>query len=145
MTDPDAEHRLTAIYDEHRPQVYAYAVSRAGRRATVDTEAEGPADYLLFVAGQQLVGDLPVSPAVRAATYRMLADLPGVRLRGAVKDQRGRPGVAVDFLRNGSESRLIVDANDGRALAEESWHGGTLLSYQAILSAGYTDEVPPVR
>lgn len=34
MTDP--ERRFTAIYDRHRPQVYAYAVSRAGRQLADD-------------------------------------------------------------------------------------------------------------
>jgi len=36
VTDPDPERRFTAIYDEHRPQVYAYAVSRAGRQLADD-------------------------------------------------------------------------------------------------------------
>lgn len=36
MTEPDPAHRFTAIYDEHRPQVYAYAVSRAGRQLADD-------------------------------------------------------------------------------------------------------------
>jgi hypothetical protein len=113
--------------------------------ARLDTAAEGPADYLLFVAGQALVTELPVRPAVRAATYRMLADLPGVRLFGAVLDQHGRAGTAVGYLRNGSETRLIVDGADGQALAQESWHGDTLLSYQVFESTGYTNEAPPTR
>jgi hypothetical protein len=99
--------------------------------------------WRLFVAAQALVTDLPVSPAVRSAAYRMLADVPGGRLIGEVKDQRGRPGVAIGYQRNGSEARLIVDAGQGRALADESWHGGTLLSYRVIVEAGYTDENPP--
>ena len=121
------------------------AALRTWLLARVDTVAEGPADYLLFVAGQALVTELPVSPAVRAAAYRMLADLPEVRLLGAVRDQHGRAGLAVGYLRNGSETRLIVDPNDGQALAQESWHGGTLLSYQVFQSAGYTNEAPPTR
>ena len=36
MTDPEPERRFTAIYDEHRPRVYAYAVSRAGRQLADD-------------------------------------------------------------------------------------------------------------
>ena len=113
--------------------------------ARLDTAAEGPADYLLFVAGEALLTELPVSPAVRSATYRMLADLPEVRLLGAVRDQLGRAGTAVGYLRNGSEARLIVDPADGRTLAQESWHGDTLLSYRAYESAGYTNEEPPLR
>lgn len=38
---------------------------------------------------------MPVTPAVRAALYRMLAGLPGVQSLGQVKDPAGRPGAAV--------------------------------------------------
>ncbi|MFI5893662.1 hypothetical protein ACIA5D_26505 [Actinoplanes sp. NPDC051513] len=80
---------------------------------------------------------------MRAAVYRMLADVPGVRLIGDVRDQTGRPGVALGYRRNGSEARLIVGASQGCALADESWHGGTLLSYRVIVETAYTDENPP--
>lgn len=100
-------------------------------------------DWRLFVGAQALVTELPVSPAVRSAAFRMLADVPNVRLIGDVKDQSGRPGVALGYRRNGSEARLIIDATAGHALAQESWHGGTLLSYQVIAEAGFTDENPP--
>jgi RNA polymerase sigma-70 factor (ECF subfamily) len=36
VTESDPERRFTAIYDEHRAQVYAYAVSRAGRQLADD-------------------------------------------------------------------------------------------------------------
>ena len=36
MTEPDPGRRFTAIYDAHRRQVYAYAVSRAGRQLADD-------------------------------------------------------------------------------------------------------------
>jgi hypothetical protein len=106
-------------------------------------DTDEPVDWQLFVSAQQLVTELPVSPAVRSAAFRMLAEVPGVRLIGDVKDQRGRPGVAIGYQRNGNEARLIVDAAQGRALAAESWHGRTLLGYQVIIDAGYTNANPP--
>ena len=39
--------------------------------------------------------EMPVTPAVRAALYRLLAGLPGVRSLGAVTDVAGQAGVAV--------------------------------------------------
>ncbi|MEU4215212.1 sigma-70 family RNA polymerase sigma factor [Actinoplanes sp. NPDC026623] len=39
-TEPDARRRFTAIYDAHHAQVYAYAVSRAGRQLADDIVAD---------------------------------------------------------------------------------------------------------
>jgi hypothetical protein len=102
---------------------------------------------------------LPVSNPVRAAAYRLLAELPGVRDLGAVRDVRGRAGQAVAFVeddpRSGSfEVRLIIDVHTGQALAQErravqprgrwSWIApGTLVGYQAVLFSGTTDANPP--
>ncbi|WP_433367720.1 CU044_5270 family protein [Actinoplanes sp. CA-142083] len=100
-----------------------------------------PTDYRLFMSGRALVADLPVSPAVRAAAFRMLAGVNGVRLLGPVTDQHGRSGTAVAYVRGANQSRLIVDG--GRVLAEESWHAGTLMSYSLVAEAGFTDDNPP--
>ncbi|GIF53737.1 RNA polymerase sigma-70 factor (ECF subfamily) [Asanoa ferruginea] len=40
MTHADAQRRFTSIYYEHHPQVYAYAVSRAGRDLADDVVGE---------------------------------------------------------------------------------------------------------
>ncbi|MGW5735042.1 MULTISPECIES: hypothetical protein [Streptomyces] len=46
-----------------------------------------------------LLEDSPASPELRATLFRILADTPGVRLVGDVKDSKGRPGVAVEITR----------------------------------------------
>jgi hypothetical protein len=106
-----------------------------------------PSGHLLFFAGQSLVMNLPVTPQVRAAAYRMLAGLEGVRLLGEVADPRGRKGTAVAYDYAGPDgprqTRLIIDLPAGQALAEESYslRGGTasLERYMLVLSAYPTD------
>jgi hypothetical protein len=105
------------------------------------------ADYALFWSGRHLAFDLPVSPGVRAAAYRMLADLKGVTLLGPATDQRGRHGLAVTYTRTGDsgkavQTRLIIDPGTGQALAEEDRTAGELTRYTILLRAAYTDEAP---
>ena len=114
--------------------------------------------WLLGVTASLVVG-LPVSNPVRAAAYRLLAELPGVRELGTVRDVRGRAGQAVAFVqdspeRGSFEVRLIIDTDTGRALAQErravrprgrsSWIApGTLVGYEAVLVSESTDDSPP--
>ncbi|MEU8001246.1 CU044_5270 family protein [Catellatospora sp. NPDC049111] len=114
-------------------------------------------DHTLFVAVQQLVSDLPVTPQVRAAAYRVLAEVKGATLLGTVQDQNGRTGTAVGFVRKDDggrwyQTRLIVDLTTGKALAEETWDlgsgrkpatTGTLRSSDLVVRAEFTDENPP--
>jgi hypothetical protein len=68
---------------------------------------------------------MPVKPAVRAAAYRVIAGLPGVRGLGRVTDPLGREGVGVAFpgtVRTplGSvQQRLVVDPSTGAMLSEQ--------------------------
>lgn len=115
-------------------------------------------DEWLLVVGSSVVTGFPVSGKVRAAAYRMIASLPGVRALGAVRDQRGRAGEAVAFTRsfgaNGAiEERLIIDPATGQGLARESrvikpggstaWlEPGVLSSYELILGVETADTLP---
>jgi hypothetical protein len=108
-----------------------------------------PRDYSLFWNGKSLVMDLPVTPAVRAAAYRMMADLTGVTLLGNAIDQRGRSGMAVAYTHDGdggtSEFRLIIDPATGQALAEETRNSaGELARYTLVNGMGFRDEEPPI-
>ncbi|GAB2593992.1 hypothetical protein Aab01nite_82460 [Paractinoplanes abujensis] len=104
-------------------------------------------DYALFWSGRHLAFDLPVPPGVRAAAYRMLADVKGVTLLGPATDRRGRPGLAVACTRTGDNGKagqtsLIIDPRTGQALAEEDRTAGELTRYTILLRTGYTDEAP---
>ncbi|WP_406309232.1 CU044_5270 family protein [Streptomyces sp. NBC_00623] len=93
---------------------------------------------------------MPVKPAVRAAAYRVMADLPGVKVRGRVSDPLGREGVGVVFPGTArtslgiTEQRLVVDPSTGAMLSEQQvlvepsarareagLDAGTTLNYQA--------------
>ncbi|GAA4570249.1 CU044_5270 family protein [Planotetraspora kaengkrachanensis] len=105
----------------------------------------------LFWSANALVLDLPVTPEVRAAAYKLIAGLKGITSLGTVTDQHGRKGVAVAYTRRGDSGalgqiRLIIDPRTGHALAEESWSLGgrdKLMSYTVVISAAWSDDAPP--
>ncbi|MFD8559855.1 CU044_5270 family protein [Streptosporangium canum] len=111
-------------------------VTKAYGAERVDMNAE------LFETGSRLIMNLPTSPEVRAATYRMLAALPGATAQGAAADPLGRVGQAVSRPGGpGEEYRLVVDTATGQPLALESSIGQDR-SFEAVKRAGWTDEEP---
>ncbi|MFC4062449.1 CU044_5270 family protein [Planomonospora corallina] len=131
-----------------------------------DTEADVPMgeDAWLFRVTEGLIMSMPVSPEVRAAAFRMLAELPSVTSLGQVTDAAGRTGTAIaiadtshpkpgDTDRGVVQMRLIIDERSGRALARESvvvepgglqagLEPGTVWNTDTVLEAGWTDEHP---
>ncbi|MGW3244249.1 CU044_5270 family protein [Streptomyces sp. NPDC001070] len=88
-----------------------------------DSGTSGRSAWMLRQAGNLVT--MPVKPGVRAAAYRVMADLPGVRVVGRVTDPLGREGVGVDFpvtYRTPlgiTQQRLVVDASTGAMLSEQ--------------------------
>ncbi|WP_344855942.1 CU044_5270 family protein [Planomonospora alba] len=131
-----------------------------------DTEADVPMgeDAWLFRVAEGLIMSMPVSPEVRAAAFRMLADLPSVVSLGQVTDAAGRTGTAIAIAGTSQSKpgdtgegvvqvRLIIDERSGRALARESvvvepggmqagLAPGTVWNTDTVLEAGWTDEHP---
>jgi hypothetical protein len=62
----------------------------------------------------------PAPAALRAALYRTLALVPGIRLVGPVTDISGRHGIAVGFVQDGIENELIFDPASATMLAERT-------------------------
>lgn len=112
-----------------------------------DTGGVEQRDEFLFYSGAAIVLNLPVSPQVRAAAYRMLAAMPGVTSLGRVTDRLGRPGAAVAVTRQGDsgkvQTRLIVDPATGQALAQETWVAGNPASFTAVITARWSDDGLP--
>ncbi|WP_436760951.1 CU044_5270 family protein [Streptosporangium sp. V21-05] len=133
----------------------------------MSTEADIPmaSDAWLFSVAVGLVTEMPITPKVRGAAFRMLADLKTIKVARGVTDAEGRTGSAVSIeerarakanvkgadgvLRN----RLIFDEATGGALATESvvvkpgglqagFEPGTVWHSQTVLEAGWTDEKP---
>jgi hypothetical protein len=98
---------------------------------------------MLFSQSWTLLGQLPVAPAVRAATYRMLAGLAGLTVTENVRDAKGRTGAGISYAyrnANGSsvETRLVIDPDSGSLLANEQKSDASLL-----LDARFSDAAPP--
>lgn len=99
-----------------------------------------------------------VRPAVRAAAFRVLAGLPGVRMRPGVTDPEGQTGTAVwqdswigAYLRY-ETTFVIIDPQTGNVLGSETVAQtpvagaapGTVLFYSATTSARWTNQLPRV-
>ncbi|MFI7129420.1 CU044_5270 family protein [Nonomuraea sp. NPDC050153] len=123
-----------------------------------DTDVPMSGDAWLFAVSAGLIMDMPVTPEVRGAAFRMLAELDDVRVIEDVTDAEGRTGTAVAIdeptLGGGvAEHRLIIDEATGQALASEyvavkprglqaGFEPGTMWNSTALIKAGWTDDKP---
>ncbi|MCG5212794.1 CU044_5270 family protein [Streptosporangium sp. KLBMP 9127] len=114
---------------------------------TVRQERADSPEGVLADALSGLLWSKPTPPDVRAAAYRALADLPGVRYLGTSADQRGRPGAAFSFDLQGSIRRtLIIDPASSQVLSATitGTPGGVDDRVEVVLEAGWTDDRPAV-
>jgi hypothetical protein len=101
-------------------------------------------DDLLADALSGLLWSKPSPPAVRAAAYRALADLPEVRYLGRRSDARGRSGEAFTYpLSTGVQRTLIIDPATSQVL--EGTDGGHPGRSEIVLNAGWTDQAPDLH
>ncbi|MER7795258.1 CU044_5270 family protein [Streptomyces sp. NPDC097640] len=120
------------------------------------SEISGRTEWMWRQAAELIT--LPVRPEVRAAAYRVIAGLPGIRSLGEVTDPLGRKGVgfalpATERPDNGTaRSELIVDPATGALLsdqevltkpnakaAEAGLTAGTVVNYTATVKSEWTD------
>jgi len=96
------------------------------------------------------------SPALRAALYRMLAQLPGVQFLGHQRDQIGRAGIAVGQTDSaGIRSEILFNPATSKLLAESHIQAtrprlprcvpvipvGTALDYSVYLQTGIVNSI----
>ncbi|MFI6926634.1 CU044_5270 family protein [Nonomuraea spiralis] len=126
--------------------------------STESSSVKMSSDAWLFAVSVGLIVDMPVTPQVRGAAFRMLAGLDSVKVVQDVTDAEGRTGTAAaieegDAKTGLRESRLIFDETTGQALGRESvvveprgaqagLEPGTVWSSEALLEAGWTDVSP---
>ncbi len=143
----------------------AWLLRSYGGHGTESTSDPMSADIWLFTVSAGLITDMPVTPQVRGAAFRMLAALDTVEVIENVTDAEGRQGTAVAIEQKVKmkasdkkytgvlENRLIFDQATGRALANESvvvkpggyqaaFEPGTVWHSTAVLEAGWTDSKP---
>ncbi|GAA4636074.1 CU044_5270 family protein [Actinoallomurus vinaceus] len=115
-------------------------------------------DLWLYTVAKGLITDMPVTPKVRGAAFRMLADLKTVTAIGSVKDAQGRPGTAIAITEHTKfggvqQHRLILDTATGRALGEEivvvqpsgttaGLAPGSVWISSMVVAQGWTDSAP---
>ncbi|MET8984288.1 CU044_5270 family protein [Nonomuraea wenchangensis] len=126
-----------------------------------DTESDGvpmASDVWLFKVSAGLITDMPVTPKVRGAAFRMLAGLDTVEVTEDVTDAEGRTGTAVSIeerIKGGAvlRNRLVFDEATGRGLANENvvvkpgglqagLEPGSVFNSVAVLEAGWTSAAP---
>ncbi|GAA4631654.1 CU044_5270 family protein [Actinoallomurus vinaceus] len=111
----------------------------------------------VFIIATALLRYMPLTPAVRAATFRVLADLPGITKVGKLKDGEGRVGTAVAMVghKNGGtyQERLILDLSTGRVLGDSvvvvtpapsstALPAGALSGSNTVIAQNWTDTAP---
>ncbi|MCW2876986.1 MAG: hypothetical protein JWQ95_1086 [Sphaerisporangium sp.] len=123
------------------------------------TESGEPqdADSWLYQVTSGLLRDMPVEPAVRAAAYKVLAGLDGVRSLGEVTDALGRTGQGIARSENwsgaGFERQIIIDPRTGILLTDQivavratggyAWaKPGTPIWWEATTEASWTEKGP---
>lgn len=117
------------------------------------TAIRGTSDQtlLLFDTAIGLMND-PVTPAVRAAAYQVLAGIKGVQMKAGIRDPEGQAGTAVWLGQPGRvpASFTLIDPASGSVLADmdiartriDGAAPGTILYYTAILSTRWTNHLP---
>jgi hypothetical protein len=112
-------------------------------------ETGTPSEILYNDALGAMDGGSPTTPAVRAAAFRLMASLPGIRMKPNVQDPVGRTGTALILGQFGGPNLtlLIVDPATSAALCVEEVEvhpvnyaaAGTVLDYTLFVSSGWTN------
>ncbi|MDX6690959.1 MAG: hypothetical protein QOG15_2416 [Solirubrobacteraceae bacterium] len=90
------------------------------RRLLELANGAGPSpDEEAFVIIGDLLRSVPVPARARAGLYRAAAYIKGVRYVGAVRDELGRRGVAVELTSRDTRHRLVFDPTTSQVLAEQ--------------------------
>ncbi|MGH3389967.1 MAG: CU044_5270 family protein, partial [Actinomadura sp.] len=102
----------------------AWLLESYAGHSTESTGDKMSSDRWLFTVATGLIMDMPITPKVRAAAFRMLADLTSVKAVGTIKDAQGRAGAAVAIVEKTPSGavlqyRLIIDDATGRALGQD--------------------------
>lgn len=101
-------------------------------------------DDLVFEQAADLLWEPHLSPALRAALYRVLAATSGVVVRTGVHDSSGRPATEISRLNSVArdDAEVFVDPVTG-ATRESAWVGpGVSLSEDLYWSIRYTSTIP---
>jgi len=140
-------------------------LARALAGGELARDPAGATGALFLLAGGQILSDAgplmgkPVTPETRAAVFRAIADLPGVRSLGTMRDPLGRQGVAIATTTRREQGTgelerwLIIDPATARLLAVEDvaltastssqWaRPGSPVTWTAVVQGRWTAQAP---
>lgn len=141
---PLSQQQLRALPEE--PEALRTWVTSRLRRMGNAADGGAENNRLLFGFLGRMLLDTPAPPKVRAAAFRILADIPGVR----VLDDSGDIGQGVEFSDGVTIERLIVDESTHRLLGRtttSSPNGGRTPGKESstlVLIAEWSDAAPQV-
>lgn len=135
-----AKQQLTQAYVDQQAQAKS-----AGKKIGSAGSGTGPTDDdLVFEQAANLLWEPHLTPGLRAAVYKVLADTPGVKVKTGVTDSAGRP--AVEISRNSTWDNERVETFENPktgATLESAWvePWGEVLE-DLYLSISYTNHIP---
>ena len=130
-------------------QAYAWQAQqakKAGKKiATPFPKGPQPTDNdLVFEQATDLLWEPHLSPSLRAALYKVLADTPGVKVRTGATDSTGRPAVEISRVDQVAKANVETFENPKTgATLESAWlePSGEFLE-DLYLSISYTNHIP---
>jgi hypothetical protein len=125
---------------------------RIVERADAALPGTAAGDANLFRAMTDLLVQVPAPPAVRAAAFEVIADLPGITIQEHVTDAEGRDGVRITLQQNGSgvdqANSIILNPASHQVFARgydaTASGGGKAVKSgtETFLTIGWTDAKP---
>lgn len=137
-----AKQQLAQAYASEAQQAKKAGVK--GQKAALAKVPQPTANDLVFEQATGTLWEPNLSPALRAALYKVLADTPGVRVRTGVTDSSGRPAVEISRVDTVSKTNVQTFENPKTgATLESAWiePSGELLE-DLYLSITYTNHIP---
>jgi hypothetical protein len=121
-------------------------LSKAGQKIpTLFPKGPQPTDNdLVFEQAADLLWEPHLSPAPRAALYKVLANTPGVQVKSGVTDSAGRPAVEISRVDQVAKAKVETFENPKTgATLESAWvePSGEFLE-DPYLSITYTNHIP---
>jgi hypothetical protein len=95
----------------------------------------GGIDAEIFTQVGDALREQASPPRLRAALYRALKEVPGVRYLGRVRDRLGRPAIGIERTERGTRRELLFDPDTSAMLAERV--------VMVTVPKGYAGLVPP--
>lgn len=111
--------RLSRLPTEPEALRLAVENRRSGDSPVAPSPADSPRGGATVERLLEILSEPIASPALRAAAFNALAEIPGIGFERDVTDGAGRKGDAISWVReSGFGRRFIFDPNTGKVLAE---------------------------